>query len=158
MKLQNLAIVIVATLLSACTSTSQPTTHSGLPDTGQPALHAVSDARLRQLMDQINGLMFDRFKTEPDIDRERRNYALKMADAADKLGSTVDVILSRLPALNLNPDEQTAFRALAGKLRAQASILNTQAKLNHIDAIEPTLEQITATCSSCHSLFRKFGN
>lgn len=158
MTLHNLAIVIVAMLLSACTSTSQPATHSGLPDTGQPALHAVSDARLRQLMDQMNGLMFDRFKTEPDIDRERRSYALKMADAADKLGSAVDVILSRLPALNLNPDEQTAFRALAGKLRTQTNVLNTQAKLNRIDAIEPTLEQITATCSSCHSLFRKFGN
>lgn len=158
MTLQNSAIVIVAALLSACTSTSQPATHAGLIDTGPPALHAVSDARLRELMDHMNGLMFDRFKTEPDIDRERRSYALKMADAADKLGSTVDILLSRLPALNLNPDEQTAFRALAGKLREQANALNTQAKLNHIDTLEPMLDQMTVTCSSCHTLFRKVAN
>lgn len=159
MTLQNLAIVIVATLLSACTSISQPAaTHAGLPDTGRPALHAVSDARLRELMDQMNGLMFERFITQPDIDRERRNYALKMANAADKLGSTVDAILARLPALNLNPNEQMTFRALAGKLREQADALNAQAKLNHIDTMGPMLDQMTATCSSCHTLFRRIGN
>lgn len=158
MALQYLALTIGAALLSACTATSQTAAQSGLLDTGQPALHAVSDARLRELMDKMNALMFERFIAEPDIDRERRVYALKMADAADKLGSTVDAILSRLPALALNPDEQLTFRALAGKLREQANALNAQAKLNRIDAIEPMLDQMTATCSSCHTLFRKFGN
>lgn len=155
---QNSAIVIVATLLSACTLTSQPATHVGLHDTGQPALHAVTDARLRALMDQMNSLMFERFMAEPDIDRERRNYALKIADAADQLGATVNVILSRLPTLNLNPDEQTAFRALAVKLRNQADALKAQAKLNRIDSIEQMLDQTSATCSSCHALFRKLGH
>ncbi|MDD1623013.1 MAG: cytochrome c [Methylococcaceae bacterium] len=154
----NLALVIGATLLSACTATSQPAAPAGLPDTGQPALHAVSDARLRELMDQMNALMFERFMTQPEIDRERRIHAQKMADAAEKLGSAIDAILSRLPALNLNQDEQLTFRALAGKLGEQAHALNAQAKLNHIDNIEPMLDQMTATCSSCHTLFRKFGN
>lgn len=158
MTLQHLAIFMGATLLSACTSTPQPASQAGLPATGQPALHAVSDARLRELMDQMNSLMFERFITEPDIDRERRLYARKIADAADKLGLTVDAILWRLPALNLNPDEQGTFRALANKLREEANALNTQAKLNQIDAIEPMLDQITVTCSSCHTLFRTFGN
>jgi hypothetical protein len=108
-------------------------------------------------MDQMNSLMFERFMAEPDIDRERRNYALKIADAADELGATVDVILSRLPALNLSPDEQTTFRALAVKLRDQADTLKAQAKLNRIDSIEQTLDQTSATCSSCHALFRKLG-
>lgn len=158
MILKYLAMVIGAMLISACTATSQPPAQTGLPDTGQPAFHAVSDAKLRELMDQMNSLMFERFMAEPDIDRERRVYALKMADAADKLGSTVDTILSYLPALNLNPDEQTAFRALAGKLRGQADALKVQARLNRIDAIEPMLDQITVTCSSCHALFRKLGH
>lgn len=158
MTLQYLALFIGATLLSACSPTSRPAGQAGLPDTGQPALHAVSDTRLRELMDQMNSLMFERFLTEPDIDRERRIYAQKIADAADKLGSTVDAILARLPALNLKPDEQVTFRALAGKLREQADALNTQARLNHIDSIEPMLDQMTATCSSCHTLFRKIGN
>lgn len=156
--MQNLAIVIVTTWLSACTSTLQPDAHAGLPDTGRPALHAVSDVRLRDLMGHMNSLMFERFTTQPDIDRERRNYALKMADAAGQLDSTVDAILFRLPALNLNPDEQTTFRALAAKLREQAHALNTQARLNRIDTLEPLLDQMTATCSSCHTLFRKLAN
>jgi len=106
----------------------------------------------------MNALMFERFMAEPDIDRERRNYALKIVDAADKLGSTVDGILSRLPALNLKPDEQTTFRALAVKLHEQANTLKIQAEHNRIDIIGQTLDQTTATCSSCHALFRKLGN
>ena len=153
-----LFVFIGATLLSSCTATSHFNAQTGLPDTGKPALHAINDARLRELMDQMNSLVFERFMAEPDIDRERRQYALKIADAANELGSTVGSILSRLPALNLNPDEQTAFRALAVKLREQADTLKLQAKLNHIDAIEPTLNQTAATCSSCHALFRKLGN
>lgn len=148
--------IVAAACLSACTaSTQSPPPLSGLPDTGKPALHAVSDARLRELMDSMNTLMFERFMAEPDIDRERRLYTLKIADAASDLGATVDVILSRLPALNLGSDEQTVFRALAGKLRQQAETLQTQAKLNQIDGIQQTLNQTTATCSSCHALFRK---
>ncbi|MGZ4999709.1 MAG: hypothetical protein ACXV7F_05375 [Methylomonas sp.] len=158
MTLQYLAIFMGVALLSACSSASGPVAQTGLVDTGPPALHAVSDTRLRELMDQMNSLMFERFLTEPDIDRERRIYAQKIAAAADQLGSTVDVILARLPALNLNQDEQMTFRALAGKLREQAHTLNVQAKLNHIDSIEPMLKQMTVTCSSCHTLFRNFGN
>lgn len=157
MTLQPLIVFTGAMLLSACAWTQKPSGQTGLPDTGRPALHAVSDARLRELMDQMNSLMFERFMAEPDIDRERRNYALKIADAADELGATVDVILSRLPALNLSPDEQTTFRALAVKLRDQADTLKAQAKLNRIDSIEQTLDQTSATCSSCHALFRKLG-
>lgn len=109
-------------------------------------------------MDRMNTLMFERFMAEPDIDRERRIYTLKIADAASDLSATVEVILSRLPALNLSTDEQTVFRALAGKLREQADILQAQAKLNRIDAIQQTLDQTSATCSSCHALFRKLGH
>jgi hypothetical protein len=158
MTTRHLCIFFGAFFLSACNAASQTPVHDKLPDTGRPALHAVSDARLRHLMDQMNALMFERFMAEPDIDRERRHYALKIADAADKLGSTVDGILSRLPALNLKPDEQTVFRALAAKLRDQADTLKAQAKLNRIDAIEHELNQTTSTCLSCHALFRKFGN
>lgn len=153
--LYRLAIFTGACLLSACTSTTQTPSLSRLPDTGKPALHAVSDARLRELMDSMNTLMFERFMAEPDIDREQRLYALKIADAASELGGTVDVILSRLAALNLSADEQTVFRALADKLRQQAEMLQAQAKLNQIDAIQQTLHQTSATCSSCHALFRK---
>jgi hypothetical protein len=150
-----LAFFIGACLLSACTATTKSIPEAGLPDTGKPALHAVSDARLRELMDRMNTLMFERFMAEPDIDRERRLYAVQIADAASQLGSTVEVILSRLPALNLSSEEQTVFRALAGKLHEQAETLQAQAKLNRIDSIEQTLNQTSATCSSCHALFRK---
>lgn len=150
-----LFVFILTILLSACTSTSKSTAQHGLPDTGRPALHAVSDARLHELMGRMNSLMFERFMAEPEIDQERRLYAQRMADTASKLGATVDDILSQLPKLNLDAEEQATFRALAAKLRDQAGTLKTQAELNRIDSIEETLEQTEATCSACHALFRK---
>jgi hypothetical protein len=110
------------------------------------------------MMNEMNTLVFDRFTTQPDLDRERRAYALRMAKTADTLSTTADHIRSRLPALNLNESEQATFLALAGKLHDQAKLLEAQASHNQIDAVPATLDQITATCSSCHALFRKLGH
>ena len=154
MKRRHQVIFIGSLFLSACNTTPQQLPRSGLPDTGRPALHAVTDARLRQLMNQMNSLMFDRFSTQIELDNERRAYALRMAKDANTLSRTTDHIRSRLPELHLNDSEQATFIALANKLHDQAKILEFQASHNQIDAIPPTIDQITGTCSSCHALFR----
>ncbi|MBS1213418.1 MAG: hypothetical protein H6R26_2035 [Proteobacteria bacterium] len=151
-------IVLGSLVLSACSTPTEPLPRSGLPDTGRPALHAVTDAKLRELMNQMNTLIFDRFTAQPELDRERRAYALRMAQTANTLSETVDHIRSRLPELSLNESERITFLAVADKLHDQAKTLEFQANHNQIDAITATLDQITATCSSCHALFRNRGN
>lgn len=147
--------LILVSLLSACSTNSDSHRHDMLNDTGQPALHAVRDRQLRDLMDRMNSLMMERVMNEQELDVERRKQAKKIQQVADNLADTSSVILQRLPELNLHQDDQISFRALAGKLNQQAKQLKQQAERNAIDAIPATLEEMRATCTACHALFRK---
>jgi hypothetical protein len=144
------ALLFGAALVAGCASAPE-----GLPDTGNPALHAVDDERLRELMGEMNNLVFERMRTELDIDRERRRKALKIAEVAGNMAQTVGAIIDTLPGLGLSPNEQTTFLTLADKLRSRVRTLEEQANRNYIDAIPGTLEQIETTCTGCHQLFRK---
>ncbi len=129
----------------------------GRSETGQPALHAIQDKQLRELMARMDALMQERFMTEPELDAERRKYAQRIAENAQTLSQTVDNILARMPSLQLSTDEQHTFQALAQKLAEQSRLLQDQAKSNQIDAVSNSLHQINTTCTSCHALFRKLG-
>lgn len=124
-------------------------------NTGSTALHAIQDARLRALMREMNSLMFERMRTELEIDRERRQKAAQIGRVADEMARTVVDIIDSLPRLSLEEDEKIMFLILAEKLRSQVKMLKQQADHNYIDAIPGTLERITTTCAACHQLFRK---
>lgn len=147
-------IPLLLTLLACSEPAYRFASDAGRSETGQPALHAVSNEQLHELMDRMNSLMQERFMTEPELDVERRKYARQVADTAQNLSQTVDAILATLPSLQLNATEQTAFLALVHKLREQTQALQEQAEQNRIDAIPSTLQQMDTTCTSCHALFR----
>ncbi|WFP48694.1 cytochrome c [Methylomonas sp. EFPC3] len=152
-------ILVLSAAVAAC-SAPEPkslSSSSGWSQTGTPALHAVRDGKLRELMDRMDSLMHERFMTETQIDAERRKYARQIAETAHSLSANVDAIIASLPGLNLTADEQTAFRALAAKLRSEMGLLQQQAESNRIDQISDNLHEINTTCTSCHALFRKLG-
>jgi len=156
-RLYPLALILLT--LTACYSPGGKF-HSeigGRSETGNPALHAIQDKQLRELMARMDALMQERFMTEPELDAERRKYARRIAVNAESLSQTVDSIVDRLPSLQLPRDEQHTFLALAQKLREQSRQLQEQAQSNQIDAIGGTVHVINTTCTSCHALFRKLG-
>lgn len=150
--------LLAGTCLLGCTASQQPARPNHLPDTGTPALHALNDARLRELMDRMNALMFDRFMTQPELEQERRRYTAGISESARQLDATIDALLARLPALQLEPHEQDTFQAIAHKLRNEARTLNDQALQGDTDALPATLERISNTCTACHGLFRKLSH
>jgi cytochrome c556 len=137
------------TVMAGCSA--QP---KSLPDSGRPALHAIHDSQLHQLMAEMNHLMFERMRTELEIDQERRKKSLKIAKVASEMSNTITDVIDTLPRLALSPNEQTTFLTLADTLRSRVKTLEEQAHRNYIDAIPETLEQIAATCTGCHHLFR----
>lgn len=151
--------LIILLTLTACYSPGSKFHNEldGHSETGQPALHAIQDKSLRELMARMDALMQERFMTEPELDAERRKYAQRIAENAQTLSQTVDSILARMPSLQLSTDEQHTFQALARKLAEQSRQLQVEAKSNSIDAVDNTLHQINTTCTSCHALFRKLG-
>jgi hypothetical protein len=150
--------LIVSVLWIAACSTDRPRDEpAASPNSaGQPS-HAVQNARLHDLMTEMNSLMFDRIRTELDIDRERRRRTAQIAEVARAMSGMIDGILATLPDLNLAPAEQTSFASLANRLRNQARQLEEQARRNSVDAIPHTLDQMTLTCMACHRLFRNTG-
>ena len=152
-------ILVLCAAAAACSAPERqnPDTQGGWSQTGTPALHAVRDGKLRELMDRMDSLMQERFMTETQIDVERRKYARQIAETAQSLSTNVDAIIASLPGLNLTADEQVAFRALAEKLRSEMGLLQRQAESNRIDQISNNLHEIKTTCTSCHALFRKLG-
>ncbi len=155
MKRPILPILLLLTLLSCADSTPRSFSNAGHSETGQPALHAVHDNQLHELMDRMNSLMQERFLTEPELDVERRKYAQRIFKTAQNLSQTLDAILTASTKLKLSNVEETTFQALAQKLRKQVQELQKQAEQNRMEAIPGTLEQMNSTCISCHALFRK---
>ncbi|MCD2449649.1 cytochrome c [Methylicorpusculum oleiharenae] len=146
-------------VLSACAHQHDEQSNlGGESTTGQPALHSIHDSQLRLMMDRMDTLMHERFMTETQLDSERRKYAQRIADSAQKLSQTVDTIISKMPGLTLTPSEQTTFLALANKLHDQTGQLYDLASRNRLEDINVRLHQINTTCISCHALFREMDN
>lgn len=149
------SIVAACCLITACsTQLSHDADSDMLQGSGQPALHAVRDRELRELMDRMNGLMLERFMTEHEMDIERSRFARQIIEASKALASTADTLLKKLPSLGLNSREQSAFRLLAQKLGHQANNLQKQTENRNFNAMSATLHDMSSTCMACHTLFR----
>ncbi len=143
------------TLLSAETpsATKQKNKLFGPPETGEPAMHAIHNNRLQQVMQQINLLVYAELSNE--LGQERQIKTQEVARIARELASSQKSIMETMPALKLKPTEEYAFVVLAEKLRLGAVQLEELANQNKLSKIPPTLETLTNTCTSCHVLFRK---
>lgn len=155
--MKTMTLLLLLALFTACAGPAIHQDHiaGGHSDTGQPALHALRDNHLRELMDRMDSLMQERFMTELQLDKERRKYSRQIAETAGSLAANVEAIIASMPGLQLNAAEQSTFLALASKLREEMGQLKLNAEQNHIDAIPENLHEINTTCTSCHALFRK---
>lgn len=140
-------------LLTACTlQTAAPEIPTAA---GVPVLHAIHDERLQQLMDEMNHLMFERMRTELELDRDRRRKTKAIAETAGAMLETLDLLPARLPQLGLRENERIVFLTLADALKGRTQTLEIQAKRNAVDSLPGTLEEIRSTCEGCHRLFRQ---
>lgn len=158
MQRKRVVFATISLMLVACTTTNDKhVVEGGRVETGPPALHAIRNTQLREMMDKMDSLMQERFMTETEIDSQRRKYAQNIAQNAESMAKTVDSIIAYMPNLQLTPSEQNTFLALAKKLSEQIQRLHENATQNHIDAIDESLHIINTTCTSCHALYRKTG-
>ncbi len=169
LSMRHLCLLATLFVLPACSSDPQPSppvpplapATAASPESPSqtasppPTLHAIHNDHLQQLMIQMNALVYGEMRDELDAARQKREQIKALATTAGQLSSTVKAIIKTLPSLDLNPDEQASFMALANNLRTYARQMETQARKNDIQAIPATLDQLTLTCGACHSLFRK---
>lgn len=161
--------LVVCLALSACSSDSkletanthlvspslsQASTHEP-PDTGEPAMHAVQNSRLQQVMHRINDLVYAQLNNELNLGAERRKTAAEVSRIATELSSSEKAIIETMPSLQLKAGEESTFVALAEKLRVTALQMQASAEQEQWQMIPTHVETITNTCTSCHVLFRK---
>lgn len=143
--------------MTGCASQQDQIHAQLLHHSDKPVLHAVQSEELRNLMDRLDSLMYERFMTQTEIDRKRQHYGRLMADSASQLDQTVDGIMASLPKLQLNNEESQVFHTLAGKLREQIHLLQGQVEEQQYQDMSATVDQMLNTCKGCHQLFRPKG-
>ena len=155
MKMKKWALLLlVSAVATACAPSKLKPAMPNLVDTGKPALHAIDSNDLRELMKRLNNLMYERNLTSQEIDAQQRIAETQVKNAANDLNQAIDGIIATMPKLNLDPSEQKVFHSLALNLREDAYKLKFEAEAHQLEAIPGTLEKMSATCTSCHALFR----
>lgn len=140
-------------LTTACGETSSKVAYQKrLADTGEPALHAVHNARLQELMARI-----DRLTTQGDYARslELEQSADEAIEVGESLVKDAATMYEFKEQLELSCEEQLVYEKMATKLRMQAESYLDSAKRKDFDGMEHTLETMVRTCDACHSTFRR---
>jgi hypothetical protein len=148
--------ILVVNFICSCSASLSQDEFKDSRTSDRPALHAIQDQELRELMDRMNGLMLERFMTEHEMDVVRGKYTRQIIATAITLQNTAGHLVNKIPHLNLTTDEENAFRGLADKLSQYATLLKTQAEHDAFNAIPATLHEMKSTCAACHTLFRQF--
>ena len=128
------------------------------PETGQPALHAIRDKQLDEVMLQINALVYGQMRNELESAHEKKHRSKEIVKIAHEITKAVDSLSAAMPRLNLLPNEKVTFSALADKLKSDASQIEDEAKREDLQGVSARVQNIMSTCTSCHSLFRNHQN
>ncbi|MDM8004936.1 MAG: hypothetical protein QUV05_02120 [Phycisphaerae bacterium] len=153
-----LGAVLACLCISACGPTAGELYEQRVATTQGPAMHAVTQDRLREIMNSL------RYAPIPDADhtvamaqadRERQmkeaaTVASKMADAAKDVAPLAD-------KLGLNAQEKELYTKLGSKLASQSQELSRLLNEGRFEAASIQMRQTQGTCQACHALFHPSG-
>lgn len=145
------AVLGVCTLVMiGCSSGSTPGP-DGDENLAPSAHHAVRAAKLRTLMDDLDAVRTQQVPKEPGA---RAAQADRIRGAAEALAYTAADIPSVLVEVNLPPEEESAFYAMAERLNAAALELRDVAGSGDSREMEAAFADVVSSCDACHSRFR----
>lgn len=153
-------LLLIAVGLSACGPTAGELYEQRLATADKPAVHAVTAAKLRELM---HSLEFDPLP-DPDqaIPMAAREEKIRQASGvAAKMADTAKYIAPLADELGLKGQDKELFVKLSAKLEVQSRELSEQlaggGRAGYQDA-NRQINQMQATCQACHVLFRPAGS
>lgn len=149
-----LVTVLLLLVLAACRHAAPEPEVGSMPGPGGAAMHAVHSQQLEQIMSDLSGITFERLPQELGESGGQRVELGEIAKVADNMVQAASRIPSAIDEVKLEPAEQKVFVTLADRLGTQASTLRRQARQNEMAAVRASLQEINATCISCHTLFR----
>ena len=147
--------LILLSLIVGCAHKKNDATLPQLEWSGEPTLHQVRSATLREKMRSLKALMFEDIYDELQFDEERARHAASIANTANTMAAVALNIAEVQKELNLNADHMLVFRDHAQRLKNQAMALKEAARQEKSDVYPSMIRGIVKTCNACHSEFRR---
>lgn len=138
-------------ITSSCRIPRQRPYESALANTGEPALHAVHDQRLRELMAGLSDIALDRMPQELEPGNAKSR---DIARVAASLAESSRQIPSVLEQVRMDGEDRRVFEALAARLSDEAAQLAKLARRNDVPGMRTKLDEMISTCNACHKSFR----
>lgn len=117
-------------------------------------MHAIHNEQLREVMNGLRGVSFNRLPQELDDPGRQQAYFQEASSRAQELAQAAERIGGIVGQTGLTPDEQRVFLGLADVLRDRALLLQTRAERRQTRLINDAMKEINDTCAACHTLFR----
>lgn len=147
-------LALMAILSAACRETARERHERSLANAGEPARHAIQSLRLREWMQQVVALHHARLPQALDLRLERERRIREVQSLARALAESARLIPRALTEIQLTPARDREFRDLARSLETRSRRLQEEVEMLSVPEIERRMEEIQATCESCHTRFR----
>lgn len=141
-------------LVSSCIQPPQGAYERKLANTGEPALHAVHDQRLRELMAGLSDTALERMPQELEPAAGSKAKSREIARIAESLAETSRQIPRALEQVRMGGEDRRVFDALAARLSDEAAQLAKLATRNEVPGMRTKLDEMITTCNACHKSFR----
>jgi len=149
-----ITLLLAACLIAACASNSKPEPKAELKNMGDADVHAVSDPMIRTVMQNMKSKAIDNEELFFKSEDEKEKYFREAFDVANSVQASADFITGIGERLQLTHQEQLEFSRLASTLSQQAGEVRKQAISEKANAVRNKMNQMIATCNSCHDRFR----
>jgi len=146
MIIKTIFLSILFLLLSACSTKQDPLNNIDK--------HTIQSNELRILMHELDMLVYDRYKSELEIDDIRRRYAIKLADNIKELTVSMNHIPNDKLGKNINDKNQRIFHTYTKKLYTNAQEIDLIAQNYELEKLDSKIIDMKNICNNCHLIFR----
>lgn len=119
------------------------------------AMHAVKSSKLKEVMHDLNNIVFERFYSEIDRDKMRVRYSKEIAGIVASMSKDIKTIQETGNELDLTEEQRLMFKTLAMELEQEGENLTKIATEYRTESIRPAIDRLVNTCNRCHGLFRE---
>jgi len=121
---------------------------------GKLVPHAVSSDKLRDIMQRLNQLTYEKELAPMEIEDMRVEHVQLLIETVHELVDAAEEMTDALPGLSMSFDEQLVFRDMADQLKNEAYNVWYKAEDNDITGMDLAYQRMNNTCTACHQLFR----
>ena len=116
--------------------------------------HTINSSELRLLMNELDMVVYDKYKSELERDDTRRRYALRLAENIKNLSQQINTLSKDKLGKEINRDDSIVFNNYITELKIKGENIHELALNYELENIDKNIKDIERTCNACHKKFR----